>query len=253
MSTQIRPIIGTDSTNHSGYHISAIQPRFTDWNGGLAVSDESEDRREDIPIDRPTMEMGNETRIGYDPIVPSPPSESYVISGKDLYERLRSHNRDTWWRYRVDVDVSKSADIEFKRHLIKAFAFELELNEIQRERAYRRFMQLDLPRSTGRIETNAFLICSIGVNNDADEYDSEKLYHPQRSSENNDDSFQRLEDALTDRFPRITKSSLTKVYNKLQQGSQPIRQQPGREQTTNEYSPLERPSYASDHYDPTSD
>lgn len=224
MSIQIRTTEGIGDVQQNGYSISPVlQTRFTDWNGGLAVADKPENRRDDVLLERPTMEMGNRTELGYEKSEVVPPSESAAVDGKSLYARLDSHNRDNWWKYRKDSAVSKSADNGFKIGLIFAFASELGLNSFQKQRTLRRLFQLDLRRGTGGTEVNGFLLCALVANEDAKRYDSEKLYHPQRSPDKNDDSFQKLEDALRDRFPRVTKSALTKVFNKLSQGSPPTR------------------------------
>ncbi|RLM90556.1 hypothetical protein D3D01_16770 [Haloarcula sp. Atlit-7R] len=224
MSTQTRIKEASESVQEKGFSITSIPvQRFTDWNGGEAVAHKPENRRDDVLLDQPTMEMGNRTELAYDAPGVSLPSMSHSINGKSLYHRLDSHNRDNWWQHREDSTVSKSADDEFKRYFMFAFGCELGLNNLQNIRAFRQLMRLDLRRGTGRTELNGFIICSLVANKDAEKYGSEKVYHPQRSAENNDDAFQRLEDALTGRFPRITKSKLTKVYNKLSQGNPPTR------------------------------
>jgi len=256
MSVQIRTTKGTDTIQQKGYSITPVPPTFRDWNGGQAVADKPKNRRDDVLLDRPTMEMGNDHLIGNGDIEETPPSQSYTIKNKNLYERFRSHNRDTWWWYRDDSTISKGTIADYKTYLIFAFSGEVGLNSLQKHRAFSRFMQLDLKRGTGRTEVNALVICALVANNDSERYssDSEKVYHPQRSADNNDKEFHRLEKALKNRFPTVTKSSLTKVYNKLSQGNPPTRQPSEWKGQVKRESEIPRnPSVAPEQYDPRKD
>ena len=224
MSVELTQTKGIDPTDNQSYRITPNFPqRFTEWNDGLAIAGRPENRQDDVLLDRPTMEMGNRTEIGYDADGVSPPSQSHSIGGKSFYERLDSHNRDAWWEYRTDSTTSKNVDDGFKSYLLLAFSHEVGLNSFQSQIALRRFMRLDLKRGTGRSESNAFLICSLVANEAAERYGEDKVYHPQRSSDNNDAEFQGLEQSLIERFSAVTNSSLTKLYNKLSQGSPPTR------------------------------
>jgi hypothetical protein len=167
------------------------------------------------------METNNETKIDYDGESRYLPSRSVSIRGKDFYERLQDHNRDVWWAYREDATISKDVDNDFKKYLLIAFTSQVGLTSLQTHLALKRFMKLDLRRGTGRAEENALLICAIIANKTAERHGGEKLYHPQRSD--NDRAFDSLETNLMNRFPRVTSSSLTKIYNKLTQGNPPIR------------------------------
>lgn len=240
-------------TGHeTSYSITpVIRKEFTDWNGGLAIADKPENRRDGVLLDRPTMEMGNETMIGDGQIKEAPPLVSYVIDNMNLYERFRSHNRDTWWKHRTDSSIPKDVDGDSRKQIILSYSYELGLNQLQSRRAFRRLIKLNLRKGTGRRELNAFIICSLVANEDAERYGSEKLYHPQRSQEKNDGEFQRLEDALKERFSRVTKSSLTKVYNILTQGDPPTKDENQvevlvRRESKGQY----HPSYSSPNYDP---
>jgi len=253
MSSEIRTTKGIDTVQQKGYSITPIPTSFRDWNDGQAVAHKPENRRDDILLDRPTMEMGNNHCIGSGNTEETPPSQSYTFKNKNLYERFRSHNRDTWWQYRDDSTISKGAIADYKTYLIFAFSGEVGLNSLQRHRAFSRLMELDLKRGTGRTEMNALVICALVANNDSERYssDSEKVYHPQRSPDNNDKEFQRLEKALRSRFPTVTKSSLTKVYNKLSQGNPPTRQPSKWEGQVKRESKIPRnPSAAPEQYDP---
>lgn len=256
MSVQIRITKGTDTAQQGGYSLNPVLPTFTDWNGGRAIAHKPENRRDDVLLDRPTMEMGNETQIDYSEKRHFPPSESVVVCGKNIFERFRAHGRDTWWKYREDSTISKDVIADFKTYLIFAFSGEVGLNSLQRHRAFSQFMELDLKRGTGRTEVNAFIICALVANNDSEKYssNSEKVYHPQRSADNNDKEFRRLEEALKSRFPTVTKSSLTKVYNKLSQGNPPTRQPSKWEgQVKRESEIPQNPSVAPEQYDPQND
>ncbi|TKX86470.1 hypothetical protein EXE43_08230 [Halorubrum sp. SS5] len=254
MSVEIRTTENTSSVHQQGYEITPVVRTFTDWKAGQAVAGKPENRRDDVLLDRPTMKMGNRTAIDYDEKKHSLPSESVVLCGQDLYERLRSHNRDNWWQYREDSTISNDLIEDFKTHLIFAFSNELGLNSLQKQRAFSRFMKLDLRRGTGRTEVNAFMICALVANEDTKAYGSDKLYHPQRSDQNNDKEFQRLEEALKDRFSAITESLLTKVYNKLGQGDPPTRHRSQwKGKVKRECKIPNNPSVVTDQYDPRSE
>lgn len=250
MSVQIRPTTGTGTVQPNGYSITPVTPFFTDWNGGEAVADKPEEATTGPSTDCATMEMGNGTLIGWGNIEETPPTHSYTIRNKNLYQRFRSHNRDTWWCYRDDSTISSDVIEDYKKHLIFAFADEVRLNSYQKQRAFSRFLELDLRRGTGRAERNAFIICSLIANDDAEQYGNDKLYHPQRAAKNNNDQFERLEKSLISRFPKVTKSSLTKVYNKHKQGSVPTRQPSKWEAKVKRESNIPyNPSAVSDHYE----
>jgi hypothetical protein len=250
MSVKIRTTTSTDSVQEKGYSITPVIPFFTDWNGGEAVADKPEEATTGPSTDRATMEMGNETLIGTSDIKETPPSQSYIFKGKNLYERFRSHNRDTWYWHREDSTISSDVIGDYKKHLIFAFADEVKLNSYQKQRAFSRFLELDLRRGTGRTERNAFIICSLIANGDAEQHGNDKLYHPQRAAKNNNDQFERLEKSLISRFPKVTKSSLTKVYNKHKQGSVPTRQPSKWEAKVKRESNIPySPSAVSDHYE----
>jgi len=224
MSVKITPINSADQLEN-GYQLIEFPPKFTDWNGGKAVAAKPENRRDDVLLERPTMEMGNMTDLDLDPNDGSvrPPTTSVVIKGKDIYERMRDHNRDAWSYYRSDVDMSANVDKAFKIHLIGAVGTQVGLTPLQQQRLFRRFMELDIPRATGRSELNAFLLSAIVANTEAKASGRENVYHPQRNPENNDPDFQRLAEALMDRFPELTEATITSVYNKLAYGNVPTR------------------------------
>lgn len=217
-------------------------PQFRDWKGGEAITDEDDKQRQ--------RTIGNRTKIEYEKSIP--PAGSYTIKGKNLYERLDLHNRDCWWWFREDVNVPKSADISYKRTLMAAISGEVEINRYQQHSAFEWLMKLDLTKTGLTVPLYAFCICALVANTEAVARGKEKIYHPQRAAENNDRDFQRLEDSLRSAHPRITKKTLTSVYNKLGQGSpetransewKPIvRQEP--------FTPL-RPSDVPNHFDPT--
>jgi hypothetical protein len=254
MSVQIHAVHSTDSADQNGYSITpVISTRFTDWNDGMAVAENPENRRDDVLIDRPTMEMGNRTEVHHEKPGVRSPKGSYSKKGKSLYKRLDMHNRDTWWEYRRDNEMSSNVDADFKSSMLLAYASELGLHLLQKHKALKRFMQLDLPRATGRTELNGFVICVLVVNEDAEEFGSEKIYHPQRSPEKNDTQFQQFADALIDTFGKVTESTITRVLNKLSQGNPPTRNKKEWGGTVKRNSDAPRPSYAYDHYDPQAD
>lgn len=255
MSVQQHSEIRKSPNDSNGFSITPVkEQKFRDWQGGKLAAAGKGDRRDDVLLSRPTMEMGNDHQIGYERKIHQPPENSVTISGKNLYERLRSHNRDTWWQYRVDSSIAKGADKDFKIYLIKAFGEELGLNPLLRQRAFRKYMKMDIPKATGRTQTNAFLVCVIVANEEARTFGGDKVYHPQRSAENNDKRFQKLADDLCRNFSEVTTESLTKIYNKYTQGSPPTRHPSEWKQVVKRHSIMsQNPSYASEDINPERD
>lgn len=197
-------------------------PTFTDWRGGEATN-RDDDHVGEEDLRNLTMTAANWTN--FDPREGRLPSESVTIKGKNLWERLDSHNRDCWWRYRDDVDISASMNREYKHGLLWSLIGQAEMTPTQGEQAFEQLMELDLGRLGLPTPLIAFVLCALVWNEDARQDDSKREYHPQRNPENNDPYFQRLEERLIVSQRRIHKSSLTSVYNKLMQG-EPKRRHP---------------------------
>lgn len=138
------------------------------------------------------------------------------------FKRLDKHNRDNYWGYRDDVSVSASADKQFKRKALLAFAHQLSLSPLQRQIAHDRLLELDLPRTGERMELVAFCVCAVVFNEDVEGYfGKEKPYYPTREPANNHSAFAALQAKLIKRWPRITEDRILSVYQKVRQGSLP--------------------------------
>lgn len=234
---------GSDGAeNRPAKQDSLLQVRFSDWNGGEAIAHKPENRRDDILLERPTMEMGNETLIR--PEEGDPPSQSKIIKNKTIYERLSDHNRDCWWRNRIDVITTKNVDRASKRHLVRVFTNQLEMSPCQTQLVFRDFMKLALSSFGLPRELVAFSICGLIANAEAEDRGSTKVYHPQRPASKNDPHFQRLAENLISGFDRITENAITSVFNKLSQGDRPTRHPDQWKSFVRKESFLPFPSYA---------
>jgi len=191
---------------------------FTDWQNKKDAIHGSKKQTKDMIAGGPTMEKNNRTVIGDGKGSGSPPDGSVVYNNMGLYDRLRCHNKDNWSIYREDVDISKSVIREIKEHILYALASQIGLNSSQKKRAHGQFMKLDIRRGTYNTSVNAFIICALVSNEDAQDRGCDKLYHPQRPSEKNDREFQRLQNTLIRNYARIDEAALTKLYNKHTQG-----------------------------------
>lgn len=223
MSIEIARTTSTDRLGEKGFKITRLLPEFTDWNDRNPDQGKTDSGQEKIPVDTYTMRIGNRTDLDLDSDDVSQPTNSVVICKKNFYERLDSHNRDTWWEYRADAETWRNLDNPFKQHVIDAFGLQLGMNSYQKQQAFTWLMKLDLPRMGVNSELIAFVICAIVTNKSAESYGDDNIYHPQRAPRNNDPHFQQLEDVLIRRFSRITKSAITSVYNKLTNGDPPTR------------------------------
>lgn len=223
--------------------------RFTDWRGGEAVTKKTDDETKRRQLRQRTLSLGNQTEIGFDK--GNLPSGSEWIKGKSLYERLDLHNRDCWRYWRDDVEISVSVDNGYKRTLVAAFCGELEMNQHQRQRAFKQLMELNLPKTGVLVPLTAFVICALIVNNDAAAYSDDNKYHPQRAARNNDPHFLRLEESLINAHPQITKKLMTSVYNKLGQADPEVRprSQWGGFVRQQSFVPV-TPSYVTGEFDP---
>ncbi|MEA1931942.1 MAG: hypothetical protein U9O06_10385 [Euryarchaeota archaeon] len=202
-------------------HSDAITPhQFTDWQGGEGVG-RREKQEKQTRLAHRNLAIGNRTEL--DLRKATAPSVSGPIEKKSYFKRLDLHNRDCWWRWRSDVNISNAVDNAYKKTLVAAFCGQLELNNYQNQLVFAKFMSLDLPKMGLPAPLYAFVVCALIMNKAAEAYDEENVYHPQRAAENNDAHFQRLEESLVSAYPRITKKILTRVYNKLSQGNPPIR------------------------------
>lgn len=195
-----------------------IEP-FVDWD---SVSDSDEPSEEKLRKAREeTLDLGNRTEIHYD-------SDEYrdakIRTKKDYYRsnkyhRLDQHNRDNIWRWRTDADVQESQDFQYKRHTVLALGSQLGLSELERQKAFERIFALDLQQMGVRTDLVAFCVCALVSNEDPTERyeDGERIYHPQRSDENNPDAFVRVQDHLIEAHGTITRSAIQSVFQKIAQ------------------------------------
>lgn len=210
---------------------------FTDWQpSGEKEPTEEQERK----ARKRTLEMGNETEIHY----PKAPDGQ-----EDYYERLDLHNRDCYWKFRDEVDVSRDCDNQYKSHVLHSLAGELGLSRFQREKAMRRLFELNLPRFGMRTDVIAFCLCGIILKEEANErYGDDAPYNPHRASENNPDSFVRIESRLIEADGPTTKKYIQKVWGKLQYGVPPTRSDADWKPFVQSESRVQpHPSYQPDH------
>lgn len=182
---------------------------FTDWH--TTFDDEPTEAEEQAARDK-SLAKGNVTAVGW--------FNDEERTAK--YDRLDCHNRDNYWKNRIDVEISESADTQFKQKALLALANHVELSSTQRQLALDRFLKLDLPKCGHRMELVAFCVCAIVLNEDAEGYFGEgKPYYPTRTPENNHSAFVTLQTRLIERWGAITESRILSVYQKVRQGSLP--------------------------------
>lgn len=182
---------------------------FTDWHTTL---DREPSEAEEQTARNESLALGNVTSVGR-------PDDAERTR---YYDRLDSHNRDNFWKYRTDSEISQSADTQFKRKTLLAFAHQVSLSPLQRQVALNRFLELDLPRSGHRTEVVAFCVCAVVLNEDAEDYfGKRKPYYPTRNPENNHSEFATLQTRLIERWGAVTESRILSVYQKVRQESLP--------------------------------
>ncbi|WP_148708241.1 hypothetical protein [Haloferax sp. Atlit-12N] len=161
-----------------------------------------------------TLEIGNRTEIKW---------REAKKGERTFYKRLDDHNRDCYWKYRDEIDVSKDYDNQFKRESLLALAGQLCLNSVQRRMALNRFFRLNLWKFGMRSDVVAFCICGLILKKEAKRYGDKSPYHPARNPENNSSPFARVESQLIESDGRTTKNYIQKVWGKLEQGNPPTR------------------------------
>lgn len=204
---------------------------FTDWH---TTSEYEPTEAEEKAAREATLAIGNATEIDY--------KKSHPKAYK--FNRLDKHNRDNFWRFRVDVEVSKDVDEQFKRTALLAVAHQLSLSPLQRQLALDRLMGLDLSRGGYSTKIVVFCVCAVVFNEDVEDYfDAEKPYHPARNKENNPRAFARFQTQLIS-LGEASKSLLQSIYRKLRQDSFPRRDGgQSRQLSTGASEVQRRPSY----------
>ena len=196
-----------------------------------------------------SLNVGNETEIGYDAEVNHYDARAVPEAVKERYERLDRHNRDNHWEYREDVDVASSYDRQLKLKSTLAIASQLGLSPYQKQVVVDRMFEIDGQRFGQQTEVVAFCLCAVVVNEEAEcRRDTEKPYHPARNDENNEQEFVRIQNQLIDAFGAITKTRLQSVYGKVTQGNPPlVDDEETRQFVRMNTNYQRRPSFAPDH------
>jgi hypothetical protein len=197
-----------------------------------------------------SLEANNETEIGYDHKTDffNPSWLSY--EDREYYKKLDSHNRDNYWKNRVDVDdVGQDADRQLKLKTTLGIASQLSLSDFQTQLVLDRIFRIDGQRFGQRTEAVAFCLCVVVVNEGAGErYGDDNVYHPARSDSNNDEEFVRVRDQLIETFGPITESRLYSIHGKLTQGNPPETNNEDTQRFASSNSTIQRhPSYAPDY------
>lgn len=140
------------------------------------------------------------------------------------WNKLDSHNRDTWWKFRDDVSVWQSADAQYKIGTVSAFGLQLGMNDFLIQKAINELMEIDVPELGLNLEEVAFCVCGVVVNRNAEErYSDAPLYHPQRNDENNPEVFVQLANRIIERFERASMKRIRSCWQKLTQNGPPKR------------------------------
>lgn len=196
---------------------TAVQPSttsvssFTDWK---PPEEREPTQAEEQEARERTLEIGNITEIHW---------KKAPIDRRDYYKRLDDHNRDCWWKFRDEIDLSYDCDNEIKRHILFAFAGELGLNQYQRRKALNHLFRLDLPKFGMRTDVVAFCLCALVLKSEAKRYGDDGPYNPHRGPENNKDRFVSVESQLIETRGRTNKTYIQKTWGKLIYGNPPSR------------------------------
>lgn len=173
-----------------------------------------------------TLELGNETSVGYKKESSNYDPEKLPNHRYDWYKKLDQHNRDNYWKYRDDVQIGRDYDRQQKLKTTLGIASQLSLSELQKQIVVDRLFRLQLNRFGHRIEAVAFCLGAIVVNEEAKQRykDGKNVYHPCQKDEDKGQDFLRVEIQLLETYGSLTKSRLVSVYNKLLQGDPPKRE-----------------------------
>jgi|GEM_PF-5050579 len=218
----------------SGEQVAFSPPKpFTDWG--------HEEHDTSIPTDEATLAMGNRTdfypQSTETDSSDNPSSGAPTAKRRGLYHRIRKHNRDTWWAYRVDVNLSAKADHEMKLDMMDALGSQLEVGESLTWMGTRQIFRLDLTEV-------GLPTCAVGFCLYVHLYDeatsayeartpkrhwtnspgTNRPYWPFRDSDANLPPFNRVAGNLISYYSNVTESSLQSVLQKLVQGGLPTRE-----------------------------
>ncbi|MUV60208.1 hypothetical protein [Halobacterium sp. CBA1126] len=196
-----------------------------------------------------TLNVSNETAIGYDKKTDFYNPKFISYQKKRHYEKLDQHNRDNFWKYREEVDVSQDYDRQLKLKTALGIASQLSLSDYHTQEVVDRLFKIDGRRFGQRTEAVVFCLCAVVLNEDAeDRYGEPKVYHPSRSDPKNDHEFVRVKDQLMNAFGTITESRIHSIYAKLTQGQPPTKSDDMTQQFIARNSTVQRhPSFTPDY------
>lgn len=239
MSTTTSSAKGIASNSKNNYVFHTL---WSDRNEKSPTKEE-EDRARNY-----SLNAGNKTSIGYDyqTNLYNPDNESQ--GKKDWYECLDSHNRDNYWKYREEVNISRDYDQQLKLKAALGIADQLGLSERHKQIVIEQLFEIDGRRFGQRNEAVIFCLCAIVMNKEAKRYGDENIYHPSRNDSNNDHEFVRVQDQLITAFSTITESRLRSIYAKLSQGQPPLKNDEQTELFVRGNNRVQhRPSFAPEH------
>lgn len=232
MRVSLTPFDSSDQLE-DGYQITPLSPYFTDWRGGEASLNERENRDDEIPLDRLTMEMINrgdldqETSIGadrhaYSHLVDCDTSNATTIFWQDWPDHgdwpadYVPTNKRAYYRQldRYNSGLQNGPNRQNKsyntfkmnRALIECMSEPLRLEGWQIKRATHLFDGLQRS-NTGRLSrVVAFCTCAYVVHN----FDDRRKCHPQMGVENRDTYFEEVREDYN-----ISRKHFNRAYGQI--------------------------------------
>jgi len=113
------------------------------------------------------------------------------------------HNK---WRTK---EGKRKQRLREKRDAFDIVASQLELTPYRRQQTEMVFMQLDLQRLGLPMELVAFCLCALAARQDG------RMYHPNRSEENNDKQFLDFAQSLSEREQSLIVKTLNRLQHRL--------------------------------------
>jgi hypothetical protein len=114
-----------------------------------------------------------------------------------------SHNK---WRTKEGKRKQRRQE---KEDTFAVVANQLELTPYRRQQTEMAFMQLDLQRLGLPMELVAFCLCALAARQDG------RMYHPNRSDENNDAQFLEFAQSLSEREQSLIVKTLNRLQHRL--------------------------------------
>lgn len=231
MSVSIKPIDGTEQK--ADYTLSSIPFTYTDWSNSDGSVERNSPPTGATIVSVPRRKKGNQTQFRPHEAPHSPYPKSLI------FQRLRrqdKHNRDIWWAYRDDVDLSAGADFDLKIHMMQALGTQLAMDPGLVYKATSKLFKIDVPETGYPTAVVGFCLYVNLFNEAAEAYENRTqplywsrspgkgaMYYPSPDKEDNDEAFQRVADNLIAFYPNVTTRVLQSILQKLQTDSLPSR------------------------------